>query len=304
MRKKLGIWVMTACLGVMVGCGDGSGNGGTEPGNGNGEEPAAQETTLERAQREGYVTVGFANEAPYAYATPDGTITGEAVEIARVILQNLGIDEMNGQVTEFGSMIAGLNANRFDIITAGMFINEERAQQVAFANPEYSIGAALGVEAGNPHELHSYEDIINNPDITVAVMVGAAELSYMQELGVPDSQILTVPDQPSAISALQAGRAQAVTMTGPALQAALDSADDANLERVENFEQPIIDGESVRGYGAAAFRQEDDDFREAFNEELEKLKESGQLLEILEEFGFTEDELPGDVTVEDLVGGN
>ncbi|WP_010269284.1 ectoine/hydroxyectoine ABC transporter substrate-binding protein EhuB [Paenibacillus senegalensis] len=301
---------MAACLGVMVGCGDGSVNGGNGTGNGeaggeNGgdQEPTVQETTLERAQREGYVTVGFANEAPYAYATPDGTITGEAVEIARVILQNLGIEEMNGIVTEFGSMIAGLNANRFDIITAGMFINEERAQQVAFANPEYSIGAALGVEAGNPYGLHSYQDIIDNPDVTVAVMVGAAEHGYMQELGVPDSQILTVPDQPSAISALQAGRAQAVTMTGPALQAALGSANDDNLERVENFEQPIINGESVRGYGAAAFRHEDDDFREAFNEELEKLKESGQLLEILEEFGFTEDELPGDVTVEDLVGG-
>lgn len=39
--------------------------------------------------------------------------------------------------------------------------------------------------------------------------------------------------------------------------------------------QPEIDGKSIRGYGAAAFRNEDAAFREAFNIELDKLKKSG-----------------------------
>jgi len=92
----------------------------------------------------------------------------------------------------------------------------------------------------------------------------------------------------------------AVTMTGPSIQAVLDSAKDDGIERVMDFTQPEIDGKSVRGYGAAAFRKEDDAFREAFNAELEKLKESGELLEILKTFGFTEQELPGDTTAEQL----
>lgn len=105
---------------------------------------------------------------------------------------------------------------------------------------------------------------------------------------------------PAAVAALQSDRVDAITATGPSVQATLDTANDQNLERVEDFEQPIIDGESVRGYGATAFRQDDNDFVEAFNEELENLKESGELLEILQEFGFTEDELPGDMTIEEL----
>lgn len=301
MRKKLGTLLMAACLGLTAGCGNGGDNphaSGTAGGNGN-KDVAQNENTLEKAQRQGYVSIGFANENPYAYATPDGKLTGEAVEVARVILNNLGIEEMDGFLTEFGSLIPGLQAKRFDIITAGMFINEERSKEVAFANPEYSIGEAIAVAKGNPHNLHSYEDIKDNPEVKVAVMVGAIEIDYLKKVGVADNQIVTVPDQPSAISALQSNRVQAVTMTGPSLQAMLDSTKDPNIERVADFEQPVIDGKSVRGYGAAAFRKEDTAFREAFNAELEKLKESGELLKILEPFGFTEDELPGDMTAEE-----
>ena len=40
--------------------------------------PALAQTTLERAKADGYIRVGFANEAPFGFATPDGKLTGEA----------------------------------------------------------------------------------------------------------------------------------------------------------------------------------------------------------------------------------
>ncbi|MFC4768901.1 ectoine/hydroxyectoine ABC transporter substrate-binding protein EhuB [Effusibacillus consociatus] len=276
---------------LLAGCGISVKTGG---GNSSGE------SALERAKKEGYVTVGFANEKPYAYATPDGKLTGEAVEVARAVLKNLGINEMRPVLTEFGSLIPGLKAKRFDIITAGMYITPERAKEVDFANPEYSIGEALAVKQGNPLSLHSYQDIASNSKAKVGVMGGAIELEYLKKSGVPEDRIVIVSDQASAIAALQAGRVDAITMTGPSLQAVMESAKDSNIERVMDFKQPVIDGKSVRGYGAAAFRKEDADFREAFNRELAKLKESGELLKILKPFGFTEQELPGDVTAEQL----
>lgn len=127
--------VLTAGL-MLAGCS--ATTGGTAPDSG--------KTTLEKAREQGYVTVGFANEKPYAYATPDGKLTGEAVEVARAVLKNLGIHEMKGVLTEFGSLIPGLQAKQFDIITAGMYITPERAKEVVFADPEYSIGEALAVK--------------------------------------------------------------------------------------------------------------------------------------------------------------
>lgn len=256
--------------------------------------------TLEEVKDKGTAKVGFANEKPYAYQESNGELTGEAVEIARAILERIGVEEMEGELTEFGSLIGGLQSKRFDMITAGMFVNPNRCESVLFANPEYSIGEAIGVLTGNPHDIHSYADIAANPEVKVAVMVGAVEIGYLEAMQVPADQIVQVPDQAAAISALQSDRAQVITMTGPSLQAMLESANDSDIERVMDFEQPIVDGESVRGYGATAFHKDDAEFRDAFNKELQKLKDSGELLEILEKFGFTEQELPGDMTAEEL----
>ena len=53
------------------------------------EAPA--ETTLERIQRTGVVRVAYANEAPYGYRDiQTGRVTGEAPEIACVVLGRLG----------------------------------------------------------------------------------------------------------------------------------------------------------------------------------------------------------------------
>jgi polar amino acid transport system substrate-binding protein len=38
-------------------------------------------------------------------------------------------------LTEWGSLIPGLNAGRFDIITAGMYITPKRCKNVAFTDP-------------------------------------------------------------------------------------------------------------------------------------------------------------------------
>ncbi|WP_256710683.1 ectoine/hydroxyectoine ABC transporter substrate-binding protein EhuB [Paenibacillus sp. FSL H8-0548] len=256
--------------------------------------------TLAQAQQQGYITVGFANEKPYAYKNESGELTGEAVEIARIILKRLEIDELRGELTEFTSLIAGLQAKRFDLITAGMFIKEDRCEAVLFADPEYSIGEGLAVKTGNPLGLISYRSIAEHADAKVAVMAGAVEVDYLKASGIPENRMLIVPDQDAAISALQSGRADAMTMTGPALQSRLEAANDNMLERVMDFEQPTVDGESIRGYGATAFRFGDEAFQAAYNAELNKMKESGELLEILSQFGFTEQELPQDTTAAQL----
>ena len=265
------------------------------------EAEASQESALERAMREGVVRVGFANENPYAYAEPDGTLSGEAVEVARTIFQRLGIPEMEGVLTEFGSLIPGLQAGRFDVITAGMYVNPTRCEQVLFANPEYTIGEALVVEAGNPLDLHSYEDIAANPDVTVGTGAGYLEIDMMQTVGVSEDQIVTFPDDPSGMAGLQAGQIDVWTGTRPTLMKLIDVTGDANYELADPFSNPVIDGETVANFGAAAFRFEDEDFRNAFNEELQNLKDEGMLIDLIGQFeGFDEGALPGDTRAVDI----
>lgn len=261
------------------------------------------QSTLETAREQGYVTIGFANEQPYAYMNEDLELTGISVDIASTILENLGIPGMEGVLTEFGMLIPGLQARRYDMATAGMFItpNRANAEGIQFANPEFAIGEGMAVQAGNPLNLQSYEDVANNEEATIATPSGTIEVDYLLESGVPQERIVTVPDIASALSALQAGRADAMTATAPAVRSTVEQANAPDVEIVEDFEQPVIDGEPVEDFGATVFRDTDQDFIDAWNEELRRLEESGELLEIYEDYGFTEENLPGGITPEEAL---
>ncbi len=267
---------------VAVGC---SGGGGS---------------TLEQAQESGTLKVGFANEAPYGYQDPDtGELTGEAPEVARAVLAEMGIGEIEGVLTEFGSLIPGLQAGRYDMIAAGMYIQPERCEQIAFSDPSYSIGEGFIVAAGNPKELNSYDDI-KESDAIFGVVAGTVEQRYAEALEIPEERVEILPDAPSAVEAVKAGRIDAYGGTALTVQDLVDKDTSGEVEKADPFEDPVIEGEDVRGYGAFGFRQEDEEFRDAFNEELNAFVGTDEHLELVRPFGFTETELPGGATAEEL----
>lgn len=132
-------------------------------------------STLEKVQEAGVIKVGYANEAPYAYQDDSGNLTGEAPEIARAVLSEMGITEIEGVLTEFGSLIPGLQAGRFDMIAAGMYIQPERCEQIAFSDPTDGIGEGFIVQPGNPKGLASYEDVLSTPDAKLGIVAGTVE---------------------------------------------------------------------------------------------------------------------------------
>lgn len=252
---------------------------------------------LAELQDEGTVNVGFANEKPYAYEE-DGELKGVAVDVATEVLNEMGIENVEGHLAEFGQLIPGLDAKKYDIITASMAITPERCENVAFGEPEVKYGEGLIVQKGNPLDLHSYEDIAADPDIKVSIMSGATEIGFVQEEGVDEGQIDSAADIPATFSAVESGRADATTGTEMTIKMAYESADSEGLEFVEDFEQPDIVG--VPSYGAAAFRQDDNEFREAYNEKLAELKETDKYDEILEDnyFSAENNSVEDDVTAE------
>ncbi len=263
-----------------------------------------ERSTLERAQADGRIRIGYANEAPYAYRdTATQRLTGEAPEIARVILADLGIDEVEGVLTEFGSLIPNLQAGRVDIIAAGMYILPDRCLQVDFSNPTYSVGEAFAVRTGNPKGLHSYEDIRDHEDATLGVVAGAVERAYARDIGIPDARVVVFPDAPSALAGVIAGRVDAYGGTALTVQDLVDKDTTGRVERATPFTDPVIDGEEVRGYGAFAFRKGDREIVEAFNDRLAAFIGSPEHAELVRPFGFTEAELPGDRTAAELCGG-
>lgn len=278
---------------VLAACGNGD-NGEGEGENGEGR--------LAELQEEGTVTVGFANEAPYAYEE-DGELRGAAFDIANAVFNEIGIDNVEGELADWGQLVPGVQAGQFDAVTAGMAITPDRAENVLFGEPEMMYGEGLVAEAGNPHDIYSFEDIANNPDITVIVMEGATGVDFLRESGVDDDQIEFASSIPDTFAAVQAGRADVTTGTEMTMRMAFESADTDDLEIVEDFEQPDVEG--VPSYGAAAFSLEDEELRDAYNEALQELKEDGTVQDLLEENGFHPETNfpPEEVTTDSVISG-
>ena len=266
------------------------------------ETDGSGDNSLENLKEKGKVTVGFANEKPYAYEE-DGELKGAAVDIAKAVFKELGIDDVEGKLSDFGQLVSGVNARQFDVVTAGMAINPDRCENVAFGEPEMQYGEGLIVQKGNPLNLNSYKDIADNPDATISIMEGATEHAFVKDEGVDPDQIQSAPDIPATFAAVESGRADATTGTEATVRMALESANQEELEFVEDFEQPDVDG--VPSYGAAAFHPDDVELREAYNEALAKLKEDGTVAEILDNnyFNGETNSVPDDITTEKICSG-
>jgi polar amino acid transport system substrate-binding protein len=256
---------------------------------------ARAETTMERIQRTGEIRIGYANEAPFAYTRPDGTVTGESPEITRVIFKTIGVTQVNAVLTEWGGLIPGLLAGRFDVIAAGMYVTPERQQQVSFTDPHYQIGDTLLVAKGNPRKLNSYASIVADKRVKLAIMSGTAEYGYARAAGVPDSQIMQVPNTIAQLQAVRTGRAHAAVGTQLTMRD-LDVKGGSRVEAITDFK----DDPAHIGYGALAFRKDDQDLRDAVNVALKAWLGSDAHLALIAPFGFDSSNLTSK-TVADLV---
>ena len=291
MKKIVLTFLAALAMTVLAACG------------GEGEASSDNSGKLEQLQEAGKVRIGFANELPYAYEE-NGEVKGANVDIAKAVFKELGIEEVDAQLSDFSQLIPGVQANQFDVITAGMAIKADRCERVLFSEPEMKYGEGLIVAAGNPNNIQSYKDIAANKDLKVVVMEGTTEIEFLKLEGVSPEQIITAPDIPATFSAVQAGRADATTGTEMTVKMALESAGTDKLEFVETFEQPAVDG--VPSYGAAAFNLNNEELRNAYNEKLQELKENGTIAKILEDNGFSEISNMvevGSITTEKLCSG-
>ena len=297
--------VATACGGDDDGGDDAAtDDAATEASPDDGGDDGGGEATglLAELQEAGSITVGIANEVPYGYEDESGNATGEAPEVARAVLSGLGIDEVNAEVVDFGALISGLQAGQFDMIAAGMYINAERAEQILFSDPDYCIGEAFAVPEGNPLGLSDFQSVVDTPEATIAILSGAVEEGYAEIAGVPSDQIELYGDVNAQYDDLDAGRVDAVTGTSLTVLTQVNARD--GIESTESFFPLDENGEEILGCGGFGFRNDNQEFRDAFNDQLNTMQDNGELIDIITGFGFAAEDVERaqELTVADLTG--
>jgi len=255
--------------------------------------PVAAQSLLDKAKTQEPLVAGIANEQPYGYIGPDGKATGANIEVLRAVLKPLGITKLDTPIVDFGALVPGLAAKRFDVIGAGLFINHARCQVIGFSNPVTRSGGAFIVKQGNPLKLHSLKDVAANKQARLGTQNGTNQIQEAKDSGIASANVVLFDKDTEALSALKANRIDAVYFPDAEIISLLKKEPDSSVERALPFQQiPDAKGQPSYNYHAFGLPRNDAEFIQAFNLQLAKLRASGELLKILQKYGYTANELP------------
>jgi len=236
---------------------------------------------LEDLKAQGFARVAIANEPPYTAVAADGKVSGAAPDVAREVFKRLGVPDIVASISEYGAMIPGIQAHRFDAITAGLFMKPERCSAVAYSEPILCDAEAFLVKKGNPKGFKSYEDIAKDGSATIGAPGGGTEEKLALNAGVPRERVIVVPDGQSGLKMLQDGRIDVYSLPVLSLNDLKKKSGDDTIEVVA----PVV-GAPVYCDGTA-FNKDDTALRDAYDVELKKMKESGEFAKIIEPYGFS-----------------
>ncbi|WP_097867684.1 ectoine/hydroxyectoine ABC transporter substrate-binding protein EhuB [Streptomyces sp. rh34] len=261
---------------------------------------ATGEGALDKLRKQGFVRVAYANEAPYGYLEGK-ELKGEAPTLHREIFKALGVDELKPTLSEWDGLIPGLQAGKYDVVSAGMAITPERCGNAIFSEPEFISPTALMVKKGNPKKITDLASA-KEAGITVGVMSGAVEGSYAEGAGIPEDKIKTLQKPQDGADAVKGGRVDAFLLTGISLRWLAKTNPDTEV--TEAF-VPELDGKEQFSPGGAVFRKGNEDLRDSFNRELKKIvSDRSRYVQLLEPYGFGETEIPpADLKTADLCKG-
>lgn len=246
---------------------------------------AANAVSLRDMQANGVVRIAVANEVPYGYIDLDGQAKGIGPDVAKHLIKSLGIANIKWTATDFGSLINGLNEDRFDIVAAEMAVSPVRCRQILFSDPNSSYGEGLLVAKGNPRKIHSYESFIDS-GLKVAILAGAAQHELLLALGVPSDQIVILDSNADAVAAVENGQTSAYAGSSLTIGHLGDKND--KVEVAANFIDPKIEGETVRRWGGFTFALNSEDLKNAVDAELKKFKTTDEWKNLMTRYGFTD----------------
>ena len=148
---------------------------------------------------------------PYEYHEGDN-IVGIDPEIAKAVADKLGLELVIEDV-EFDSIIAGVQAGKYDIGCAGMTVTEDRLKSVNFSTP-YATGvqSVIVVEGS---EITDVDKLLDG-DYKVGVQSGTTGDIYMsssvEDGGVGEDRVERFAKGNDAVIALQSGKIDAVVI--------------------------------------------------------------------------------------------
>ena len=254
--------------------------------------PAFAETTLEKINRTGVMTIGTRTGIPgFAYVNSKKEWVGFSIDlvdqaIAPEISKKLGkLIKVEKKESTPATRISLLTSNTVDLVAETMTDTRTRRDTVDFSLTYFLTGAQFLVKKGSP--IKGVQDIAGK---RIAVQKGSTSARIIQEK-YPSAKSVEFTEQPAAFQALVKGEVDAYTNDGTYLAGLIGKA--------PNPGEWVIAGPfyTYEPYGMA-MRKNESDFRNLVNNGLMAAIESGKYFELYDKWFGPKGEIPYPLTDE------
>ena len=285
MKKILGLLLVFALL--AAGCG----GGGTDSNN---DTPDVQEEVQEETNDDvsdvgggridaimqaGEIVMFTNAEFPPYEFLEDNEIVGVDVEIGKAIAERLGV-ELRIENSEFGGIIAAIQAGRGDMAISGITIRDDRLELVDFSTPYVNSIQYIIVPEGS--DINYMEDLEGK---TAGVQTGTTGAMFVEDeisdgvLTGRNASTSHYNSAPSAMQDLLTGRIDAVVIDEHV--AIMIAAEHDGFTAIP-FEYQT--GQPVREYYGIAIQKGNEDLLVVINEVVEEMVSQGLIEHYIEFF--------------------
>lgn len=271
-RKVTALFMAAAVLGSvgLTGCSSqGSGQSSQE------NSSTGSGDLLAQIQERGEIVIAMEGTwAPWTYHDESGTLVGFDVEVGQQIAEALGV-ETTFVEGEWDGLLAGLDAGRYDIMINGVDITEERSDAYDFSDP-YAYNRTAVIVSGDNTDIASMEDLEGK---RTANTISSTYAEVAEGYG---AEVTGVDDLNQTFELLLSGRIDATLNAEVTYYDYMEAHPDANIKIA------CLDPEATQV--AIPFRKGEDtaSLREAVNQALADMRESGALSELSEKYFGTD----------------
>lgn len=224
-------------------------------------------------------------EPLFNYRDENNNVTGCDVDLAKIILQKVGIQEFEAIEAEFADLLPGVNAGKWRM-TTGLFATDERRKMVSFSKPIWALSDGLLVAKNNPYGLNGYVSIAQNEDCVLAVIRYQYQHRSAVELGIPESRIRLFDTYEQAATAVGKGLVSAYASVARAHTGYLEQNSGLQLEVVN-----VPKSEKQPEFGCFSCSLADIDFLDSVNKVLQEYLGSAEHRSLMQSYGFTQSEV-------------
>ncbi len=145
-----------------------------------------------------YINGIDANFPPFAYIGPDGKPTGFDVDAMNWIAKEMGF-KVTHQPMEWSGIVASLKAKKIDMISSGLSVTEERATQINFSTPYWTVKQVVLV----PKDSDLTAEKAMTSGLKIGVQSGTSEAKAMADTNGQDGRKYDLAEYPSAALAAE-----------------------------------------------------------------------------------------------------